>query len=107
MDRIGTQRLKTILLLAVAVLLLAIAIWFGRGRLPAGTRYLSLPSETPATPEKQVVDIFRKAAQGTGAGTARENCIRERLGVERYAVISLRPGASTPEDQFKILPCYQ
>ena len=107
MNQIGTQKIKTLLLLVVAVLLLAIAVWFGRGRLPAGTRFLSLPSATPATPETRVVDIFRKAAQGTRAGTEKENCIRERLGPERYAAISLNPGVTTPEDQFKILPCQQ
>lgn len=107
MDQIGTQKLQTFLLLVVAVLLVGIAVWFNRGQRLPGSRLAASPSPTPQAPEAQVVDIFRKAAQGTSGGTTREDCIRKNLGPERYALITLRPAATTPEDQFKILPCYQ
>lgn len=62
-------------------------------------------ARTPA-PIEGVADVFRKAAQGEGAD-ARQTCIRQKLGAERYAALALNPSAATAEDQFTILPCYQ
>lgn len=64
-------------------------------------------TQTPAAVEN-VADLFRSAArQGRAGETERQRCIRERLGAERYAALVLNPNAATPEDQFRILPCYR
>lgn len=51
-----------------------------------------------------VVEVFRQAAQKDD-DAARQDCLRAKLGPERYAALVLNPNAATTEDQFKILPC--
>ena len=101
-----TQRLKTFLLLLtlLTVAVVGLAVWM----ITRGSRVARGPADRTASPipQQEVVDVFRKAAQGR-ASAARQDCIREKLGPERYAAATLSPQSITVEEQFTLLPCYR
>lgn len=100
MDR---NALVTLVVLAAFVFggLLGYAAGIQRSRPPAPR---AAPSPAAAA---EVAGLFRAAAQKDQAAreTARQTCLREKLGPERYAALVLNPSAATPADQFRILPC--
>ncbi|TSC71670.1 MAG: hypothetical protein G01um101438_975 [Parcubacteria group bacterium Gr01-1014_38] len=101
-----TQRLKTFLLLLVllTVAVVGLAVWMSIG----GSRVSRSPADStaPPIPQQEVVGFFRKAAQER-ASAARQDCMREKLGPERYAAVTLSPQSTTTEEQFTLLPCYR
>lgn len=101
------HRTPTLLLLSTLVaLLVGLVIGYALGQRGVGTRPDAKRATTPAA--ENIVEVFRKAAQPqAGQEDARQACIKEKLGPERYAALSLNPSAATSEDQFKILACHQ
>lgn len=89
-------------ILAIAIALVAgLAVGFAVGK-----RQAAGPSESAGSlPQsaQNVVDVFRNAGQRDD--TARQACLKEKLGAERYAALVLNPNAVTTEDQFKVLAC--
>lgn len=90
----------------VVALVVGLVIGYALGQGGVGTRTGAKRATTPAA--ENVVEVFRKAARPPASqDDARQACIKEKLGAERYAALALNPNAATAEDQFKILPCYQ
>lgn len=98
------KNVALVVLIATGAFTLGVLVGYAGGARRGPQPVVSVTGSTPA-PAAEVVNIFRRAA-GTGE-QKRQDCIRERLGAERYAALVLNPSAATAEDQFKTLPCQQ